>query len=183
MLYVKQDKLVIMKRKKEEIQLLKEFVSIVRDILHSEEFKKMKSYKHHVKCNLFDHSVKVAYLCFKHHKRFGLKIDIKEFVRGAILHDYYLYDLHDEGVSHKFHWFKHPAKALQNAMRRYSDLTYSQKDMIKNHMFPLTIIPPATKAGWLVCFYDKVVAISDRFGKNKWVTDSKRYKISQKGRI
>lgn len=157
-----------MKRKTEEIQLKKEFVFIVRDILHSEEFKGMKKYKHHVKGSLYDHSVKVAYLCFKHHKRFGLKTDINEFVRGAILHDYYLYDLHDESVSHKFHWFNHPGKALQNAMEKYPDLTYSQKDMIKNHMFPLTLIPPTTKVGWLICLYDKIAAISDRFGENKW---------------
>ena len=157
-----------MKRKKEEIQLLKEFVSIVSDVLHSEEFKGMKNYKHHVKGSLYDHSVKVAYLCFKHHKRFGLKIDIKEFVRGAILHDYYLYDLHDESNSHKLHWFKHPGKALQNDMKKYPGPTCVQKDMIKKHMFPLPIIPPKTKAGWLVCLYDKIAAVSDRFGENKW---------------
>lgn len=153
--------------KREHPKPQKEFVRLIQDMIHSEEFKEMKKYRHHIKGSLYDHSVKVAYLCFKHHSRFGTKIDLKEFVRGALLHDYYLYDLHDESISHKFHWFKHPSKALENALNKYPALTETQQDMIKHHMFPITPIPPATKAGWLVCFYDKVAAISDRFGENK----------------
>ena len=146
----------------------KEFVALIRDITRSREFKQMKEYKHHVKGSVYDHSVKVAYLCYRHHKRFSMKIDIDEFVRGALLHDYYLYDLHGDGISHRFHWVRHPGFALQNALEKYPSLTATQQDMIKHHMFPITPMPPTTAAGWLICFYDKVAAISDRFGKNKW---------------
>lgn len=140
-----------------------EFISLIRDIAHSEEFRKMRGYRHHIKGTLYKHSLKVAYLCYVHHKKFRLKSDITDFVRGAILHDYYLYDLHGDGEVHKLHWFKHPKRALQNAIRRYPMLTKTQQDMIKNHMFPLTLVPPSTKEGWIVCFYDKVAAITDRF--------------------
>lgn len=150
------------------------FILIVKDILASEEFRKMKAFRHHVRSTLYDHSVKVAYLCYKHHIRFGMKIDISTFVRGAILHDYYLYDLHGGNKKIRLHWFKHPGIALKNAQKEYPDLTYSQIDMIKHHMFPLTIVPPKTFAGWLVCFYDKVAAFSDRFGKNKWKAYEKK---------
>ena len=146
-------------------KLKKEFNEIAHDILNSNEFLKMKSYKVHVKGSLYDHSVKVAYLCFKHHKRFKMKMDVSELVRGALLHDYYLYDLHGGDKKYRFHWFKHPTKALEMATEKYPMLTKTQRDMIKNHMFPLTLIPPKTKAGWLVCFYDKVAAITDRLGK------------------
>lgn len=146
----------------------KEFISYIRDITRSEEFRKMKNYKHHINGSVYDHSVKVAYLCYKHHKRFGLKMDIKEFVRGALLHDYYLYNLHDKSTSRRFHWFKHPGCALKNALKKYPALTDTQQDMIKHHMFPITPMPPSTKAGWILCFYDKVAAVSDCFGKNKW---------------
>ncbi len=30
-----------------------------------------------------------------------------------------------------------------------------------HHMFPLTLIPPTTKEGWLICIFDKVAAKSD----------------------
>ena len=146
---------------------LKDFLSLIKDILRSEEFIAMKKYIHHVKGSLYEHSIKVAFLCYKHHLRFNLKTDLSDFVRGALLHDYYLYDLHGDGRRHKFHWFNHPKLALTNAMQKYPTLTYIQKDMIQHHMFPLTPLPPRTSAGWLVCFYDKVAAISDRFAKRK----------------
>ena len=146
-------------------KMIREFVLLVRDILHSPEFAKMKTYRSHINSTLYRHSVKVAYLCFRHHKRWRMRMDIRELVRGAILHDFYLYDLHGGGSPHRLHWFRHPGVSLQNALSRYPSLTKAQRDMIRNHMFPLTLRPPKTKAGWLVCFYDKVAAISDRFGK------------------
>ncbi len=151
-----------MKRKKPQAK--KEFIALVWDILRSPEFKQMKKYRSHRNSTLYDHSVKVAYLCFKHHKRWGMKMDIAEFVRGALLHDFYLYDLHGDGQAHNFHWFRHPRVSLENALSKYPTLTKAQRDMIKRHMFPLTPYPPRTKAGWLICFYDKVAAVTDRFG-------------------
>ena len=145
----------------------KEFVLLVRDILRSEEFRRMKGHRHHVRGTVYDHSVKVAYLCYRHHKRFGMKCDLRELVRGALLHDYFLYDLHGGARTHRLHWFKHPGCALRNAEKKYPTLTAMQRDMIKHHMFPLTLMPPATAGGWLVCLYDKVAAFSDRFGGEK----------------
>ena len=147
------------------MQRLRELVSLTRDILHSEEFRRMKSYRHHIKGTLYEHSVKVAYLCYLHHRRFSLKTDLRELVRGAMLHDYYLYDLHGDGREHRLHWLRHPKTALENARRHYPTLTRSQIDMIERHMFPLTLRPPRTVGGWLVCLYDKLAAISDRFGR------------------
>ena len=145
----------------------REFYLLIRDIIKTKEFQEMKKYKHHIKSNLYIHSIRVAYFCFKYHKKHKLKVSINEFVRGALLHDFYLYNLHGGTEKHRFHWIKHPKIALENALKRYPDLTKTEQDMIKHHMFPLTIIPPKTKAGWVVCFYDKVAAFVDRFGKNK----------------
>lgn len=144
-----------------------EFWILIRDIVSSDEFKKMKRWQHHIKGSVYDHSVKVAYLCYKHHKRFSLKVDIEEFVKGAVLHDYYLYDLHGGNEKHAFHWFTHSATALKNAMEKYPELTEIQQDMIRRHMFPLTLVPPKTSAAWLLCFYDKVAALSDCFGNSR----------------
>ena len=147
---------------------IKEFVLLVRDILHTKEFRQTKHYRHHINSTLYDHSLKVAFLCYKYHKKhpkMGKRISLQEFVRAAILHDYYLYDLHGAGEKHRLHWFTHPKAALENALLSYPTLTATQRDMIKHHMFPLTPNPPKTMAGGLLCFYDKVAAIDDRFGK------------------
>ncbi|MBQ8358145.1 MAG: HD domain-containing protein [Clostridia bacterium] len=147
----------------------REFFGLIQDILTSKEFEGMKAYRHHVKSNLYDHSLKVAYLCYLHHKKYGTDIDLREFVRGALLHDFYLYDWHDMAPGHKLHLFTHPKYALQNALEHYPDLTYRQQDMIRNHMFPIMPFTlPKTKAGWLICLYDKVAALDDYLGENKW---------------
>jgi len=51
-----------------------------------------------------------------------------------------------------------------------------QQDMIKHHMFPITIMPPRTVAGWLLCFYDKLAAVNDYAGKNKgkWLENNEK---------
>ena len=144
-----------------------EFYRLIQDIIKSEEFLTLKHCKHHIKSNVYDHSIKVAYLCYRHHKRFGSRATLGELVRGALLHDYYLYDWHDADPSHKWHLFTHPKKALANALQHYPNLTCAQQDSIGRHMFPITPLPPRTQAGWIVCFYDKIAAISDYCGKNK----------------
>ena len=146
----------------------KEFYALVRDIVRTEAFCGMKRYRHHVKRSVYEHSIRVAYLCYRHHKRHGTKIDLGEFVRGALLHDFYLYDWHDRARGHRMHLFTHPRDSLANAIALDPSLTKRQRDMIRHHMFPLTLVPPNTQAGWLVCFYDKVAAVGDYFGKNKW---------------
>lgn len=154
--------------KKKDYKLKKEFIMLSRDILRSDEFKQMQKYKSHVNSTLYRHSVKVAYLCFAHCKKRNIRLDFKELVSGALLHDYYLYNLHEKGKHHNLHWIKHPKIALKNATTKYNTLSKVQRDMIKNHMFPLTLSPPKTKAGWLICYYDKVSAIDDLLhSKNK----------------
>ncbi|MBQ8174382.1 MAG: HD domain-containing protein [Clostridia bacterium] len=141
----------------------KEFILLARDIIRSEDFQKTKNQRHHVRGTVYGHSLKVAYLCYRHHKLFHMKMDARELVTGALLHDFYLYDRQRKDEKHRFHWLRHPRTALENAKSRYP-LTDAQQDMIRRHMFPVTPVPPKTKAGWLVCFYDKVAAVDDRFG-------------------
>ena len=152
----------------------KEFYLLIRDIVKSEKFERMKGYRHHVKSSAYHHSIRVAYLCYLHHKFFETDIDIKELVRGALLHDFYLYDWHDKNKEHRYHGITHPRAALKNAIEIYPDLTEREMDMILRHMFPLTPRPPKTKAGWIVCFYDKIAALGDYFGKNKWKKKRRR---------
>ncbi|MBQ7774772.1 MAG: HD domain-containing protein, partial [Lachnospiraceae bacterium] len=129
------------------------------------EYGKMRNYKHHIHGCTYDHSIRVAYLCYRHYQRFHSNVNLNELIRGALLHDYFLYDHHDKNssghVNGLVHGFTHSKRALENALRVYPDLTKTEQDMIKRHMFPLTPIPPMTKCGWLVCFYDKVAAIGE----------------------
>ena len=53
--------------------------------------------------------------------------------------------------------FFHPSVALENALKDY-ELSKKEQDIIKHHMFPLTIIPPMCREAWLVCLADKICA-------------------------
>ena len=145
----------------------KEFLSIINGIIDSDEFRKMKTYRQHRNGNTYEHSLKVARRCFDFCKRHKIKVDLKKLVRGAMLHDFFLYNRHFRHrpdyirINGLRHLFTHPKKALENARKRYPSLSYTEKDIIKRHMFPLTVIPPRTKEGWIVCFFDKAVAIGD----------------------
>ena len=73
-----------------------------------------------------------------------------------LLHDYFLYDWHFKDLKnpHKLHGFYHPSRALHNAQKEYT-LTKRQEDIIKKHMWPLTVVPPMCREAWIVTAADK----------------------------
>ena len=142
---------------------IEEFTNLIHDIITSKEFQKMKEYKHHRNSTTYRHSLHVAYLCYLYYKRKQRNVNIQELIRSALLHDYFLYDWRENDGKCKglVHGFVHAKRALENALKDYPDLTKVEQDAIKNHMFPLTLVPPTTKCGWVICYYDKVAAISE----------------------
>ena len=81
-------------------------------------------------------------------------------VRGALLHDYFLYDWHDKSRENyqRLHGFYHPGIALRNASMEY-ELTLREKDIIKKHMWPLTVVPPLCREAWIVTTADKYCSL------------------------
>ncbi len=144
-----------------------ELDELIREITSTEDYARTKHMRHHIRSNVYDHSLKVAELLLRHHKRFRTKTELRELIRGALLHDYYLYDRKKNRSAHRFHGWIHPRHALKNALRAYPDLSRTERDMIRRHMFPLTILPPKTSGGWLICFYDKIAAMDDLFAKKR----------------
>lgn len=92
--------------------------------------------------------------------RLHVRVDRASLVRGALLHDYFLYDWHVPDPSHRLHGFTHPFTALRNAEADF-DLTARERDIIVRHMFPLVPIPPACREAWIVCLADKVCALRE----------------------
>ena len=81
-------------------------------------------------------------------------------MRGALLHDYFLYDWHQKDSSHRLHGFRHPKTALGNAQRDYH-LNWKEKNIIARHMFPLIPVPPQCREAWIVCLADKWCALGE----------------------
>ncbi len=136
----------------------REFLELIREILQDERFAVTRHHRHHIRTNVYDHSLKVAYLCYLHKNP---PIDRAQFVRAALLHDYYGYDWHDRKKGTRAHLFTHPRRALENAKRLDPSLTKTQADMILHHMFPLVPSLPRSRAAWLLCLYDKLATLHD----------------------
>lgn len=92
--------------------------------------------------------------------RLGIRVDRPALTRGALLHDYFLYDWHVPDPSHRWHGFTHPFTALKNAREDF-DLTPRECNIIKCHMFPLVPLPPTSLEGWIVCTADKMCALRE----------------------
>ncbi len=142
---------------------LLDFIQLIRPIISKQNYKSMKKFRHHANRSCYYHSIKVAYLVYKHCQKKKRKYDTLEIVKGALLHDYYLYDWHNKNEGHRLHGFRHPKFAYKNALRDYGDLTKIEKDIILHHMFPLVIFFPLTKQGYIVSYYDKVASLLDYF--------------------
>ena len=128
----------------------------VRQVCSSSRMNKSRTFYQHGKINIYVHSLRVAYICYYWVKKYHLHVDVKALIRGALLHDYFLYDWHDKEHEHKRpHGFFHPSAALCNAKQDFI-LTRKEENIIQRHMFPLTLIPPGCKEAWLVCMADKV---------------------------
>ena len=92
-----------------------------------------------------------------------------DLIRGALLHDYFLYDWHDKTQipqRKRLHGFWHPGIALRNAEKEYK-LTDRQREIIRKHMWPLSVVPPTCREAWVVTTADKYCSLMETIGLHK----------------
>lgn len=132
------------------------------DILKSERMATEKDFIQHGSISCYDHSLNVAKksLIIAGFLLIFIKINEKSLIRGALLHDYFLYDWHKS--EHRLHGFFHAKRALKNAESDFK-LNDIEKNIIKRHMFPLNICPPKYRESWIVCLADKLCAVEEFF--------------------
>lgn len=150
----------------------KQFMLCIKDIKNNDSVQKMKDFVQHYDTSCYEHCYKVAFLSFLICKK--LNLDYMAAARAGFLHDLFLYDWHIKGGDNKrFHGFRHPYIAMRNATKLFN-LSKKEQDIIKKHMWPLTIIPPRYLESYVVSFVDKYCAI------NESITHYKRNKNLQK---
>ncbi|MCD7836080.1 MAG: HD domain-containing protein [Lachnospiraceae bacterium] len=126
------------------------------DILHSANFNLTKAHLQHGNVTVNAHCLNVAKYSVALCHRLHISCSETELIRGALLHDYFLYDWHDNNHISPLHLhgFYHPGRALRNADREYR-LTEIEREIIRKHMWPLTIVPPTCREAWIVSMADK----------------------------
>ncbi len=148
--------------KKEEAAMETEFSETAAPLLDNPTVKALSQYNHHRGKTRLDHVKEVAWLSFLWGKR--LSLDCRAIVRGALLHDLFFYDWLREGP--RLHGFRHHNIALKNA-RKITSLSRKEEDIIKKHMWPLTIIPPRYPESFVVSFVDTFCSTRDYIGSSK----------------
>ena len=139
----------------EERQLLR---TLIADLDRTGRLALARAAIQHGSTTVFAHCVKVACFSLFLANKLHIPVNTHALLRGALLHDYFLYDWHEKNAGHRFHGFTHPATALKNAQEDFM-LTPVEKDIIARHMFPLCPIPPRCREAWLVCAADKYCAL------------------------
>lgn len=87
----------------------REFRSRIRELMQNHEVQKMHEFSQHGRTSTLDHSIRVAKLSFWMSRRIPVRFRTQSLIRGAMLHDFYLYDWHKPEEAQPFHGFRHPA--------------------------------------------------------------------------
>ena len=132
------------------------------DILGSQGMLPSQSFRQHGDVSVALHCFFAAVVCVRLARALALRVDTRALVRGALLHDYFLYDWHDPDPSHRLHGFRHAGFALRNAGRDFS-LGPIERNMIASHMFPMNLVLPRFRESLLLCLADKICSFCETF--------------------
>ena len=137
-----------------------EFEENIGDLLNRKDVQQMDCFQQHAQgISCLDHCIFVAYLSFIICRRFGM--DYRSAARAALMHDMYLCDWSRTDIGRWKRLFIHPELALKNAAEAYA-LSDLEKDIIVNHMWPLTPRKiPRSREAIVVNFADKVCATAE----------------------
>ena len=134
----------------------REFIDLTRELLDSEPVRMMGRWKHHGPVTTLDHSLFVAFSTYRVARL--LRMDVRAAVRGALLHDLYLYDSKDKSAHPGNQCLDHPEFALRNAAALCPDLSDKERNAIVSHMFPLAVHLPRSRVAVAVNLADKLCA-------------------------
>lgn len=154
------DEQAVNRQKERQKQLRRQIREAGWDILESPNFQSTREHIQHGTVTVNSHCINVAKHSLMLADKLKVRYNQRELIRGALLHDYFLYDWHDKDHINPFklHGFFHPGRALKNATRDF-ELTEREKDIIRKHMWPMTIIPPMCREAWIVTAADKWVSL------------------------
>lgn len=136
--------------------LYREYKECTCDLLNKKIVLSMENFTQHSNVSCLDHCIYVSYMSYLICKHLGF--DYRSAARGALLHDFFLYDWHTTKSKDGLHGFTHPYTALKNA-NKFFDLNPKEKDIIVKHMWPLTLKMPKYKESFVVMLIDKYCVI------------------------
>lgn len=159
-----------------------EWYKIVKPIIESNEFLIRKKFTHHDN-SVYDHCKDVSYKAYLYvkNKKKHTDEELYNVSIAGLLHDFYPYAWQNsvdlKNIDSKYstylnkrhynifkkHGFVHARQALNNSRIYYGNyLNKRIENSILRHMFPLNIIPPKYKEGWIITYIDKIETMKNR---------------------
>jgi len=135
-----------------------EFREVIRPVVLNKRVQAMRDFEHHGDICCFAHCLRVAKHSYSICRALGL--DSQSAARGAMLHDFFLYDRYEKGVRPVAHLLRHPLAALDEASVTF-DLNKTEMNIIKAHMWPLSLSRPKYAESIIVSFVDKYIAFKE----------------------
>ncbi len=126
-------------------------------ILDSDDMQREKDFLQHGDTSVYWHSVRTAIWCIRIAYFFRIPIDMESLIRGALLHDYFLYDWHEKDHP-RAHAVRHAGYASKNAARDFG-INEIERNMIRSHMFPLSYVVPRYRESVILVFSDKISTV------------------------
>lgn len=80
----------------DEDRILEDIKEILKELDEQGRMKYTQRYMQHSDISVYKHCISVAYTSVELAERFSLNVNRKELIRGALLHDYFLYDWHEK---------------------------------------------------------------------------------------
>ena len=148
-----------------------DFYEVVEELLNRDEVRKLAEFTHHKMTTRWQHCLNVSYYNYKLCRLF--RLDAESAARAGLLHDLYHYDTArysrtSPAIRHSHY---HPQVALE-AAEKLLDMNDRERDMIGNHMWPVTFPRPKYAETYIITVVDKYCAVIEfllpqpaRFGR------------------
>jgi len=135
------------------------------DIIDSDVYQQSNQFTQHGSTSTRDHMISAACVSLKISRSLHLHSDEQSLVRGALLHDFFLYDWHaPKTVRPSKHPTCHSSYALESAANEFA-INPLEAEIIREHMFPVTLRIPRHRETWIITIADKVCSIKETFSK------------------
>ena len=134
------------------------YYEYIRDSIESDEFIKLKDITHHRVTTRYQHCLNVSYHNYVICRKLGL--DAVSAARAGLLHDLFYYNRKEYNKSDKVmsHSRFHSLIALDNAIK-LTQINDRERDIIENHMWPVTKKRPKYKESYIIVVVDKYCAV------------------------
>ncbi|MCR5772026.1 MAG: HD domain-containing protein [Butyrivibrio sp.] len=139
-------------------------------VMASRQFQEADLQTHHHFTTVARHSFRVACICFCicHflYVVFKIKTNWQLLIVCALLHDIGIIGRDLKYRNNSQCCQQHPKDSVVVAQSILGDLDDTGRDIIGNHMWPMTLTPPQTIEGFIITIADKYCAVTDLLPMN-----------------